>query len=143
LYPSSAKSSQAFNINVPVRIDWNTVAGNTGIVAGLWINATTYYMMTTNGASNFLYSGAILGNGYGIAYPSGFPYGTGDTSYKGRIIITSSRTIEFWMARNIANPTYTLVYTQTALATNTPPLYFVAGFCLNNQRIENCTITYL
>jgi hypothetical protein len=47
------------------------------------------------------------------------------------------------MARNIANPTYTLVYTQTALATNTPPLYFVAGFCLKNQRIENCTITYL
>jgi hypothetical protein len=148
LYPSSARSSQAFNINVPVRIDWNT-AGNTtngensGIMAGLWINATTYYMMTTNAASNFLYSGAILGNGSGIAYPSGFPHGTGDTSYKGRIIITPSRTIEFWMARNIANPTYTLVYTQSALATNTPPLYFVAGFCLNNQRIENCTITYL
>jgi len=148
LHPSSARSSQAFNINVPVRIDWNT-AGNTssaqnnGIVAGLWINATTYYMMTTNAASNFLYSGAILGNGSGIAYPSGFPQGTGDTSYKGRIIITSSRTMEFWMARNIANPTYTLVYTQSALATNTPPLYFAAGFCLKNQRIENCTITYL
>ena len=145
LYPSSARSTQAFNINVPVRIDWNT-AGNTseyqnnGIVAGLWINATTYYMMTTNTNSSFLYSGAILGGGYGIAYANVFPY---DTSYKGRIIITPSRTIEFWMARNIANPTYTLVYTQSALATNTPPLYFVAGFCLNNQRIENCTITYL
>jgi hypothetical protein len=148
LFSASAKSTQAFNINVPVRIDWNT-AGNTnvyqnnGIVAGLWVNATTYYMMTTNVASNFLYSGAILGNGSGITYPSGFPYGTYDTSYKGRIIITPSRTIEFWMARNIANPTYTLVYTQSALATNTPPLYFVAGFCLKNQRIENCTITYL
>jgi hypothetical protein len=147
LYPSSARSSQAFSINTPVRIDWNT-AGNTnnaqnnGIVAGLWINATTYYMMTTNDNSSFLYSGAILGNGSGVSYGGGssYPY---DTSYKGRIIITSSRTIQFWMARNIANPTYTLVYTQSALATNTPPLYFVAGFCLNNQRIENCTITYL
>jgi hypothetical protein len=147
LFSASAKSTQAFNINVPVRIDWNT-AGNTseyqnnGIVAGLWINATTYYMMTTNTISAFLYSGAILGNGSGVSYGGGssYPY---DTSYKGRIIITASRTIEFWMARNIANPTYTLVYTQTALATNTPPLYFVAGFCLKNQRIENCTITYL
>jgi hypothetical protein len=143
LFSASAKSTQAFNINVPVRIDWNT-AGNTnvyqnnGIVAGLWINATTYYMMTTNVLSYFLYSGAILGSGTGVSY--GGPY---DVSYKGRIIITSSRTIEFWMARNIANPTYTLVYTQSALATNTPPLYFVAGFCLKNQRIENCTITYL
>jgi hypothetical protein len=143
LYPSSARSSQAFSINTPVRIDWNT-AGNTnvyqnnGIVAGLWVNATTYYMMTTNDNSSFLYSGAILGNGYGVSYG-----GMYDVSYKGRIIITSSRTIEFWMARNIANPTYTLVYTQSALATNTPPLYFVAGFCLKNQRIENCTITYL
>jgi hypothetical protein len=143
LYPSSARSSQAFSINTPARIDWNT-AGNTdsaqnnGIVAGLWVNATTYYMMTTNTLSYFLYSGAILGNGSGVSY--GVQY---DTSYKGRIIITPSRTIEFWMARNIANPTYTLVYTQSALATNTPPLYFVAGFCLKNQRIENCTITYL
>ena len=144
LYPSSARSSQAFSINTPVRIDWNT-AGNTnsvensGIMAGLWINATTYYMMTTNEYSSFLYSGAILGNGYGANYGGS----SADRSYKGRIIITSSRTIEFWMARNIANPTYTLVYTQSALATNTPPLYFVAGFCLKNQRIENCTITYL
>jgi hypothetical protein len=143
LYPSSARSSQAFNINVPVRIDWNT-AGNTdstqnsGIVAGLWINATTYYMMTTNVLSYFLYSGAILGNGSGVSYGGYY-----DASYKGRIIITPSRTIEFWMARNIANPTYTLVYTQSALATNTPPLYFATGFCLKNQRIENCTITYL
>jgi hypothetical protein len=142
LFSASAKSSQGFNINTPVRIDWNT-AGNTnstqnnGIVAGLWVNATTYYMMTTNANSHFLYSGAILNNGNGVSY------GGSDVSYKGRIIITSSRTIEFWMARNIANPTYTLVYTQSALATNTPPLYFVAGFCLNNQRIENCTITYL
>jgi hypothetical protein len=143
LFSASAKSTQAFNINVPVRIDWNT-AGNThytqnnGIVAGLWINATTYYMMTTNILSYFLYSGAILGNGSGVSYGGSY-----DVSYKGRIIITSSRTIEFWMARNIANPTYTLVYTQSALTTNTPPLYFVAGFCLKNQRIENCTITYL
>ena len=150
LYPSSAKSTQAFNINVPVRIDWNTAGNifsdpasmNPGIVVGLWINATTYYMMTTNTISAFLYSGAILGNGSGVSYGGGssYPY---DTSYKGRIIITASRTIEFWMARNIASPTYTLVYTQSALAANTPPLYFAAGFCLKNQRIENCTITYL
>lgn len=143
LYPASAKSSQAFNINTPVQIDWNT-AGNTttaenpGIMVGLWINATTYYSMVRNSSGSFLYSGAVLNNGSGISYGGG-----SDTSYKGRIIITSSRTIEFWMARNIANPTYTLVYTQSALAANTPPLYFVAGFCLKNQRIENCTITYL
>lgn len=144
LYPASAKSSQAFSINTPVQIDWNT-AGNTnngenaGIVAGLWINATTYYMMTTNVNSSFLSSRAVLNNGSGISYGSS----GSDTSYKGRIIITASRTIQFWMARNIANPTYTPVYTQAALAADTPPLYFAAGFCLKNQRIENCTITYL
>lgn len=149
LYPASAKSLTTFSINTPVQIDWNT-AGNTfsdpvsmnpGIVAGLWINATTYYMMTTNLSSNFLYSGAILNNGNGISYgASSYPY---DTSYKGRIIITASRTIEFWMARNVVNPTYTLCYTQSALPSNTPPLYFATGFCLKNQRIENCTIRYL
>ena len=143
LYPASAKSLTTFSINTPVQIDWNT-AGNTdpnenpGIVAGLWINATTYYMMTTNANSNFLYSGAILSNGGGISYG-----GLYDTRYKGRIIITASRTIEFWMARNVVNPTYTLCYTQSALPSNTPPLYFATGFCLKNQRIENCTITYL
>lgn len=149
LYPASAKSTQAFNINVPVQIDWNT-AGNTsllfeqnnGIVAGLWINSTTYYMMTTNANSSFLYSGAILNNGTGISY-GGYSQYPPDSSYKGRIIIKANRTIEFWMARNIANPTYTLVYTQSALAANTPPLYFAVGFCYKGQKIENCTITYL
>jgi hypothetical protein len=133
LYPASAKSVTAFSINTPVQIDWNT-NGNAGIIAGLRANAATYYMMTTNSDSRFLYSGAILDNGSGISF------GSFGSNYKGRIIITPSRTIEFWMARNT---TYTLCFTQAALAANTPPLYFAAGFCLKNQKIENCTITYL
>jgi hypothetical protein len=144
LYPASAKSVTAFSINTPVQIDWNsagnTVSGeNPGIIAGLWQSENVYYMMTTNVNSSFFYSGAILNNGNGISFGGS----SNDLSYKGRIIISRNRTIEFWMARNTANPTYTLCFTQAALAANSPPLYFVTGFCLRNQRIENCTITYL